>query len=160
MEDQENVQSRRLKCRVQKHSFVPDGLGNKNPLSGCFGLRLKSAQSHHTETNPGNVLQPSQFLPRCQRCLTWAKDIKNWTAARLSKYSFQMWIEFAFHLEITVLESGRGRVERPRIHTALKFPQAVMVPVTHFKLITLLSNIRIFRELCFSLAVSQNCYTF
>ncbi len=47
------------------------------------------------------------------------------------KSSFQMKVNFAFHLEIKVPESG-GRVERHRIHVAwniysVKFPQSVMI---------------------------------
>ncbi len=46
------------------------------------------------------------------------------------KSSFQMKVNFAFHLEIKVPESG-GRVERHRIHgclkSSVKFPQSVMI---------------------------------
>ncbi len=37
-----------------------------------------------------------------------------------------MKVNFAFHLEIKVPESG-GRVERHRIQVQLKFPQSVMI---------------------------------
>ncbi len=43
-----------------------------------------------------------------QRCLTWAKEKKNWTVAQ---WSFQMRASFVFHLETKDLECG-GRVEK------------------------------------------------
>ncbi len=46
-----------------------------------------------------------------QRCLTWAKEKKNWTVPSGPKSSLQMRASFVFHLEIKVLESG-GRVEK------------------------------------------------
>ncbi len=46
-----------------------------------------------------------------QRCLTWAKEKKNWTVAQSSKVLFQMRASCVFHLETKVLESG-GRVEK------------------------------------------------
>ncbi len=46
-----------------------------------------------------------------QRCLTWAKEKKNWTVASGPKSSFQMRSSFVFHLETKVLESG-WRVEK------------------------------------------------
>ncbi len=53
-----------------------------------------------------------------QKHLTWAKEKKNWTVTQWSKVLFQMEVNFAFHLEIKVPESG-GRVERHRIHVDL-----------------------------------------
>ncbi len=50
-----------------------------------------------------------------QKHLTWAVEKKNWTVG--PKSSFQMKVNFAFHLEIKVPESG-GRVERHKIHVA------------------------------------------
>ncbi len=75
-------------------------------------------KSHHTQTSSGKGL-PSHF---------WTRDnVRNilpglWrkiTGLLLSgpKSSFQMKVNFAFHLEIKVPESG-GRVERHRIHVA------------------------------------------
>ncbi len=51
-----------------------------------------------------------------QKCLAWAKDKKDWTAAEWSKISL-MKVNFAFPLEIRVPESG-GREKRHRIHVA------------------------------------------
>ncbi len=55
------------------------------------------------------------LLKHRQKHLTWAKEKKNWTVAQWSKALFQMKVNFAFHLDIKVPESG-GRVERHRIH--------------------------------------------
>ncbi len=49
-----------------------------------------------------------------QRCLTWAKEKKNWTVAQWSKVLFSdesKFCIFVFHLETKFLESG-GRVEK------------------------------------------------
>ncbi len=46
-----------------------------------------------------------------QRCLTWAKEKKNWTVAQSSKVLCQMRASFVFHLETKVLASA-GRVEK------------------------------------------------
>ncbi len=60
-----------------------------------------------------------------QKHLTWAVEKKNWTVAQWSKVLFSKFskisklvkVNFAFHLEIKVPESG-GRVERHIIHVA------------------------------------------
>ncbi len=75
-------------------------------------------KSHHTQTSSGKGL-PSHFWTRDNvRSILpglWRKR----TGLLLSgpKSSFQMKVNFAFHLEIKVPES-RGRVERHRIHVA------------------------------------------
>ncbi len=63
-----------------------------------------------------------------QRCLTWAKEKKNWTFASGPKSSFQMRASFVFHLETKVLDSG-GRVEKliAQVKSSVKFPQSVMI---------------------------------
>ncbi len=75
-------------------------------------------KSHHAKTSSGKGL-PSHFWTRDNvRSILpglWRKR----TGLLLSgpKSSFQMKVNFAFHLEIKVSESG-GRVERHRIHVA------------------------------------------
>ncbi len=75
-------------------------------------------KSHHAQTSSGKGL-PSHFWSRNNvRSILpglWRKR----TGLLLSgpKSSFQMKVNFAFHLEIKVPESG-GRVERHRIHVA------------------------------------------
>ncbi len=75
-------------------------------------------KSHHAQTSSGKGL-PSHFWTRDEvRSILpglWRKR----TGLLLSgpKSSFQMKVNFAFHLEIKVPESG-GRVERHRIHVA------------------------------------------
>ncbi len=75
-------------------------------------------KSHHAQTSSGKGL-PSHFWTRDNvRSILpglWRKR----TGLLLSgpKSSFQMKVNFAFHLEIKVLESG-GRVERHSIHVA------------------------------------------
>ncbi len=75
-------------------------------------------KSHHAQTSSGKGL-PSHFWTRDNiRSILpglWRKR----TGLLLSgpKSSFQMKVNFAFHLEIKVPESG-GRVERHRIHVA------------------------------------------
>ncbi len=75
-------------------------------------------KSHHAQTSSGKAL-PSHFWTRDNiRSILpglWRKR----TGLLLSgpKSSFQMKVNFAFHLEIKVPESG-GRVERHRIHVA------------------------------------------
>ncbi len=75
-------------------------------------------KSHHAQTSSGKGL-PSHFWTRDNvRSILpglWRKR----TGLLLSgpKSSFQMKVNFAFHLEVKVPESG-GRVERHRIHVA------------------------------------------
>ncbi len=83
------------------------------------GLKLESVhQDHHAQTSSGKGL-PSHFWTRDNvRSILpglWRKR----TGLLLSgpKSSFQMKVNFAFHLEIKVPESG-GRVEGYRIHVA------------------------------------------
>ncbi len=83
------------------------------------GLKLESV---HQESPRSDVFRKRATKPllnqrQRQKHLTWAVEKKNWTVAQWSKVLFQMKVNFAFHLEIKVPESG-GRVERHRIHVA------------------------------------------
>ncbi len=79
------------------------------------GLKLESV---HQESPRSDVFRKRATKPllkqrQRQKHLTWAVEKKNWTVAQWSKVK----VNFAFHLEIKVPESG-GRVERHRIHVA------------------------------------------
>ncbi len=83
------------------------------------GLKLESV---HQESPRSDVFRKRATKPllnqrQRQKHLTWA--VEKITGLLLSgpKSSFQMKVNFAFHLEIKVPESG-GRVERHRIHVA------------------------------------------
>ncbi len=83
------------------------------------GLKLESV---HQESPRSDVFRKRATKPllnqrQRQKHLTWAVEKKNWTVAQWFKVLFQMQVNFAFHLEIKVPESG-GRVERHRIHVA------------------------------------------
>ncbi len=84
------------------------------------GLKLESV---HQESQRSDVFRKRATKPllnqrQRQKHLTWAVEKKNGTVAQWSKKSsFQMKVNFAFHLEIKVPESG-GRVERHIIHVA------------------------------------------
>ncbi len=83
------------------------------------GLKLESV---HQESPRSDVFRKRATKPllnqrQRQKHLTWVVEKKNWTVAQWSKVSFQIKVNFAFHLEIKVPESG-GRVERHRIHVA------------------------------------------
>ncbi len=75
-------------------------------------------KSHHAQTSSGKGL-PSHFLTRDNVRSVLPGLWRKRTGLLLSgpKSSFQMKVNFAFHLEIKVPESG-GRVERHRIHVA------------------------------------------
>ncbi len=83
------------------------------------GLKLESV---HQESPRSDVFRKRATKPllnqrQRQKHLTWVVEKKNWTVAQWSKVSLQIKVNFAFHLEIKVPESG-GRVERHRIHVA------------------------------------------
>ncbi len=83
------------------------------------GLKLESV---HQESPRSDVFRKRATKPllnqrQRQKHLTWAVEKNNWTVLSGPKSSFQMKVNFAFHLEIKVPESG-GRVERHRIHVA------------------------------------------
>ncbi len=75
-------------------------------------------KSHHAQTSSGKGL-PSHFWTRDNVRSILPRLWRKITGLLLSgpKFSFQMKVNFAFHLEIKVPESG-GRVERHRIHVA------------------------------------------
>ncbi len=75
-------------------------------------------KSHHAQTSSGKGL-PSHFWTRDNVRSILPGLWRKITGLLLSgpKFSFQMKVNFAFHLEIKVPESG-GRVERHRIHVA------------------------------------------
>ncbi len=77
------------------------------------GLKLESV---HQESPRSDVFRKRATKPllnqrQRQKHLTWAVEKNNWTVDQWSKVLFQMKVNFAFHLEIKVPESG-GRVER------------------------------------------------
>ncbi len=82
------------------------------------GLKLESVHQESPRSDVFRKRATKSLLNQRQRQkhLTWA--VKR-TGLLLSgpKSSFQMKVNFAFHLEIKVPESG-GRVERHRIHVA------------------------------------------
>ncbi len=83
------------------------------------GLKLESV---HQESPRSDVFRKRATKPllnqrQCQKHLTWAVEKKTGLLLSGPKSSFQMKVNFAFHLEIKVPESG-GRVERHRIHVA------------------------------------------
>ncbi len=87
-------------------------------------------KSPHAQTSSGKGL-PSHFWTRDNvRSILPGLWRKRTDLLSGPKSSFQMKVNFAFHLEIKVPESG-GRVERHRIHVAwspvVKFPQSVMI---------------------------------
>ncbi len=75
-------------------------------------------KSHHAQTSSGKGLS-SHFWTRDNVRSVLSRLWRKRTGLLLSgpKSSFQMKVNFAFHLEIKVPESG-GRVERQRIHVA------------------------------------------
>ncbi len=75
-------------------------------------------KSHHAQTSSGKGL-PSHFWTRdnVRSVLPGLWRKRTGLLLRGPKSSFQMKVNFAFHLEIKVPESG-GRVERHRIHVA------------------------------------------
>ncbi len=75
-------------------------------------------KSHHAQTSSGKGL-PSHFWNRniVRSILPGLRRKRTGLLLSGPKSSFQMKVNFAFHLEIKVLESG-GRVERYRIHVA------------------------------------------
>ncbi len=85
-------------------------------------------KSHHAQTSSGKGLLSHFWNRNIVRSILIGLRGKI-TGLLLSgpKSSFQMKVNFAFHLEIKVPESG-GRVESHRIHVALKF--SVKFPVS------------------------------
>ncbi len=82
-------------------------------------LKLESV---HQESPRSDIFRKRATKPLLkqkhrQKHLTWAKEKNNWTVAQCPKSSFQMKVNFAFHLKIKFPESG-GSVERHRIHVA------------------------------------------
>ncbi len=79
-------------------------------------LKLESV---HQESPRSDIFRKRATKPLLkqkhrQKHLIWVKEKKNWTVAQCSVI-FQIKVNFAFHLEIKVSESG-GRVESHRIH--------------------------------------------
>ncbi len=83
------------------------------------GLKLESV---HQESPRSDVFRKRATKPllnqrQRQKHLTWAVEKRTGLLLSGPKSSFQMKVNFAFHLEIKVPESG-GRVQRHRIHVA------------------------------------------
>ncbi len=83
------------------------------------GLKLESV---HQESPRSDVFRKRATKPllkqrQRQKRLTWAVEKRTGLLLSGPKSSVQMKVNFAFHLEIKVPESG-GRVERHRIHVA------------------------------------------
>ncbi|KAI2655007.1 Transposable element Tcb1 transposase [Labeo rohita] len=93
------------------------------------GMKLKSV---HQESPSSDVFRKRATKPlpkqkRCQKHLTRAKEKMNWTVARWSKV--QIKVNFAFHVEIMVPESGgRREAQNPScLKSSVKFLKSVMI---------------------------------
>ncbi len=108
-----NREDRKLENTVKQSWFKHLGELDKEWTEA--GVSIKS---HHAQTSSGKVL-PSHFWSRniIRSILPWLRRKRTGLLLSGAKSSFQMKVNFAFHLEIKVPESG-GRVERHRIHVA------------------------------------------
>ncbi len=101
----------RKRCTSNRDDRKLEKLSSKADSNTCesftrSGLKLESV---HQESPRSDVFRKRATKPllnqrQRQKCLTWAVEKKNWTVAQWS--SFQMKVNFAFHLEIKVPESG------------------------------------------------------
>ncbi len=94
---------------------------NSNTWESFTRSELK-LESMHQESPRSDIFRKRDTKPLLkqkhrQKHLNWAKEKKTGLLLTGPKSSFQMKVNFAFHLEIKVPESG-GRVERHRIHVA------------------------------------------
>ncbi len=106
-----NRENRRLMRIVKKNRFK--NLGELHKEWTEAGVKASRATTHRRVKEFGYsccipLVKPLLNHRKRQRCLTWAKEKKNWNVAQ---WSFQMRASFVFHLETKVLESG-GRVEK------------------------------------------------
>ncbi len=106
-----NRENRSLMRIVKQNRFK--NLGELYKEWTDAGVKASRATTHRRVKEFGYschipLVKPLLNHRQRQRCLTWAKEKKNWTVA---KSSFQMRASFIFHLETKVLESG-GRVEK------------------------------------------------
>ncbi len=62
-----------------------------------------------------------------QRCLTWAKEKKNWTVTQWSKVLFQMRASFVFHLETKVQRFTHNCVSSHSSTSIVKFADDTVV---------------------------------
>ncbi len=90
------------------------------------GLKLESV---HQESPCSDIFRKRATNPLLkQKHLTWAKEKKTGLLLSGPKSSFQMKVNFAFHLEVNVWTGGR--LEQHRISclkSSLKFPKSVMI---------------------------------
>ncbi|OIC67842.1 hypothetical protein A7L55_18305 [Acinetobacter baumannii] len=87
-----------------------------------FTMSRMKPESAHQESPHSDIFRKRTTKPllnqrQRQKHLTWAKEKKNWTVNSGRKSSFQIKVNFAFHVEIMVPES-EGRLERHRIQAA------------------------------------------
>ncbi len=88
------------------------GIFKQNRLKNVGELHKKWTEAGVKASRATTHRRVKEFGYSCrQRCLTWAKEKKNWTVASGPKSTFQMRASFVFHLETRVLESG-GRMEK------------------------------------------------
>ncbi len=109
-----NMDDRKLENTVKQSWFKTLGRASQ----GVDWSWSQCSKSHHAQTSSGKGL-PSHFWTRDDVRSILPRLWRKRTGLLLSgpKSSFQMKVNFAFHLEIKVPESG-GRVERHRIHVA------------------------------------------
>ncbi len=82
------------------------------------GLKLESVHQESPRSDfRKRATKPLLNQRQRQKHLTWAVEKRTGLLLSGPKSSFQMKVNFAFHLEIKVPESG-GREERHRIHVA------------------------------------------
>ncbi len=89
-------------------------------------------ESVHQESPRSNIFRRRATKPllkqkQCQKHVIWAKEKNNWTVTQWSKSSFQIKVNFPFHLEIKVWRKS-GEAQYPScLKSSVKFPQSVMI---------------------------------
>ncbi len=99
------------------------------------GVKASRATSHRCVKEFGYscripLVKPLLNHRQCQRCLTWAKEKKNWTVAQWSKVLFTDESKFciSFGNQSPRVWTKGGEAHSPSsLKTSVKFPQSVMI---------------------------------
>ncbi len=120
----------RKRCTTnrEKHSLMR--IVKQNRFKNLGELHKESTEAGVKASRATTHRRVKEFGYSCQRCLTWAKEKKNWTVAQWSKVLFSYEIKFCISFGNQGPRVWRkcGEAHSPScLKSSVKFPQSVMI---------------------------------
>ncbi len=123
--------SRRKKCGRKRCKTNRERIVKQNRFKNLGELHKEWTEAGFKASRPTTHRRVNSFVYSCrQRCLTWAKEKKNWTVAQWSKVLFSDESKFciSFGNQGPRVWRKGGEAHSPScLKSSVKFPQSVMI---------------------------------